>query len=46
VLIFIAFVFYVLVHVYLGTLGHTRMSHFKSMMTGYEDFEEEEAPAE
>jgi thiosulfate reductase cytochrome b subunit len=39
VLIFIAFVFYVLVHVYLGTLGHTRTAHFKAMMTGYDDVE-------
>ena len=46
VLIFIVFVFYILVHVYLGTLGHTRMAHFKSMMTGYEDVDEEEAAAE
>jgi thiosulfate reductase cytochrome b subunit len=30
-----------MVHVYLGTLGHTRMAHFKSMMTGYEDMDEE-----
>ena len=45
VLIFIVFVFYILVHVYLGTLGHTRTAHFKAMMTGYEDVDEE-APAE
>jgi thiosulfate reductase cytochrome b subunit len=45
VLVFIAFVFYILVHVYLGTLGHTRIAHFKSMMTGYEDVDEEEAKA-
>jgi thiosulfate reductase cytochrome b subunit len=43
VLIFIAFVFYILVHVYLGTLGHTRTAHFKAMMTGYEDVDEEAA---
>ena len=30
-----------IVHVYLGTLGHTRTAHFKAMMTGYEDMEEE-----
>lgn len=42
VLAFIAFVFYMMVHVYLGSLGHTRIAHFKSMMTGYEDIEEEE----
>lgn len=41
VLIFIAFVFYLLVHVYLGSLGHTRMAHFKAMWTGWEDVHEE-----
>ena len=46
VLIFIAFVFYMFVHVYLGSLGHTRTAHFKAMMTGYEDVEEEPAAAE
>jgi thiosulfate reductase cytochrome b subunit len=45
VLIFCALVFYLLVHVYLGTLGHTRMAHFKAMLSGYEDVEEEEAAA-
>ena len=45
VLIFIAFVFYIFVHVYLGSLGHTRTAHFKAMMTGYEDVEGE-TPAE
>ncbi len=39
VLIFIAFVFYILVHVYLGTLGHTRLAHFRAMMTGYDEVE-------
>jgi thiosulfate reductase cytochrome b subunit len=43
VLIFIALVFYILVHVYLGTLGHTRLAHFKTMVTGYEDMEDEPA---
>jgi thiosulfate reductase cytochrome b subunit len=45
VLVFIAFVFYILVHVYLGTLGHTRTAHFKAMMTGYEEMDDEEAAA-
>ena len=39
--IFIAFVFYLFVHVYLGTLGHTRLAHFKAMMTGYDEVEPE-----
>ena len=41
VLIFIVFVFYMFVHVYLGSLGHTRTTHYKAMITGYEDVEEE-----
>ena len=41
VLIFIVFVFYMFVHVYLGSLGHTRTTHYKAMITGYEDAEEE-----
>jgi len=43
VLIFIFFVAYILVHPYLGTLGHTRLAHFKAMFTGYEELEEDEA---
>jgi len=46
VLIFIAFIFYMFVHVYLGTLGHTRTAHFKAMWTGYEDVEAEPEAAE
>jgi thiosulfate reductase cytochrome b subunit len=42
VLIFIVFVFYLLIHVYLGTLGHTRTAHFKSMMTGYDEVDAEQ----
>jgi thiosulfate reductase cytochrome b subunit len=42
VLIFIFFVAYVLVHIYLGTLGHTPTAHFKAMFTGYEEVEEPE----
>jgi thiosulfate reductase cytochrome b subunit len=41
VLIFIVFVFYMFVHVYLGSLGHTRTTHYKAMITGYEDLEDE-----
>lgn len=39
-LIFIFLTFYVLAHVYLGTLGHTRIAHFKAMATGYEDVDD------
>ena len=41
VLIFIFFVFYLLIHPYLATLGHTPTAHIKAMITGYEDVEEE-----
>jgi len=44
VLIFIFLIFYVLVHVYLGSLGHTRAAHYKAMLTGYEDVEEVTEP--
>jgi thiosulfate reductase cytochrome b subunit len=42
VLIFIVIVFYLFVHVYLSTLGHTRTAHFRAMFTGYDDVEENE----
>jgi thiosulfate reductase cytochrome b subunit len=41
VLIFIFFVFYLFIHPYLATLGHTPTAHIKAMITGYEDVEEE-----
>jgi thiosulfate reductase cytochrome b subunit len=41
VLIFIFFTSYILIHAYLGTLGHTPSAHFKEMYTGYLDGEEE-----
>lgn len=41
VLIFIFFTSYILIHVYLGTLGHTPTAHFKEMFTGYMEVEEE-----
>ncbi len=46
VLIFIFLVFYVLAHVYLASLGHTRLAHFKAMVTGYEEVEEAAAETE
>jgi len=45
VLIFIFFASFILVHVYLGSLGHTASAHFKAMMTGYEEEFEEAPPA-
>ena len=43
VLIFIFFIFYMFIHPYLATLGHTPTAHIKAMVTGYEDVEEEPA---
>jgi len=41
VLIFIFFIGFIIVHVYLATLGHTPTAHFKAMLTGYEEVEGE-----
>ena len=45
VLIFIFFVTYILVHAYLGALGHTWSAHYKAMLTGYEEVEEHAEPS-
>jgi thiosulfate reductase cytochrome b subunit len=45
VLVFIFFASFILIHVYLGSLGHTASAHFKAMMTGYEEEMEEAPPA-
>jgi thiosulfate reductase cytochrome b subunit len=45
VLIFVFFVFYLLIHPYLATLGHTPTAHIKAMITGYEDVEDGEHAA-
>ena len=44
VLLFILFFGFLIVHIYLGTLGHTPMAHFKAMFTGYEEVEDEVQP--
>lgn len=44
VLVFIFFVSFVFVHVYLGSLGHTPIAHFKAMVTGFEEVEDESDP--
>jgi thiosulfate reductase cytochrome b subunit len=31
------FVLYLLVHVYMSTMGHTPLTHVKAMFTGYEE---------
>jgi thiosulfate reductase cytochrome b subunit len=43
VLIFVFFGFYIPAHIYLGSLGTTPATHFKSMVTGWEDEEGEAA---
>jgi thiosulfate reductase cytochrome b subunit len=42
VLIFIFFAGFIPFHMYLATLGHTRTAHLKSMLTGYEEVEDEQ----
>jgi thiosulfate reductase cytochrome b subunit len=39
VLLFIVFSGFIIVHVYLASLGHTPSAHFKAMITGYEEVE-------
>ena len=39
VLLFIFFCGFLVVHVYLATLGHTPLAHIKAMFTGYEEVE-------
>jgi thiosulfate reductase cytochrome b subunit len=41
VLLFIVFSGFIIVHIYLGSLGHTPSAHFKAMITGYEEVEED-----
>jgi Ni/Fe-hydrogenase b-type cytochrome subunit len=42
VLLFIVFSGFIIVHIYLGSLGHTRAAHFQAMLTGWEDVEHED----
>jgi thiosulfate reductase cytochrome b subunit len=41
VLIFAFFCGFIFIHPYLASLGHTRTAHFKAMITGYEEIDEE-----
>lgn len=41
VLLFIFFTAFILVHPYLASLSHKPFAHFKAMVTGYEDVEDE-----
>jgi len=43
VLLFIFFSAFIFIHPYLASLGHTPSAHFKAMLTGYEEVEEEPA---
>lgn len=43
VLLFIFFCAFIFIHPYLASLGHTPSAHFKAMLTGYEEVEEEPA---
>lgn len=44
VLLFILFCGFIIVHVYLASLGHTPSAHFKAMITGYEEIDDEHLP--
>ena len=41
-LLFIFFVAFLVVHIYLGALGHTPSAHYKAMFNGYEEVEDED----
>lgn len=41
VLMFIVFSGFLIMHLYLITLGHSRFAHIRAMLTGYEEIEEE-----
>lgn len=43
VLLFIFFTGFILIHPYLASLTHTPTAHFKAMLTGYEEVEDEPA---
>ena len=42
VLLFIFFSSFIFSHIYLSSLGHTPTAHFKAMITGYEEVDDEE----
>ncbi len=41
VLLFIFFVAFIIVHAYLGALGHRPAAHYKAMFSDYEEMDEE-----
>lgn len=44
VLMFIVFVGFLLMHLYLITLGHSRFAHIKAMLTGFEEIHDKPKP--
>lgn len=44
VLLFIVFTGFLIMHLYLITLGHTRTAHIKAMVTGYEEVPDSKTP--
>jgi len=42
VLLFVFFVFFILVHAYMGALGQKPSTHYKEMLTGYEEPEDQD----
>lgn len=44
VLIFILFTGFIFIHPYLASLSHTPWEHYKAMITGYEEVDDEPAP--
>lgn len=43
VVLFIFFIGFIMVHPYLASMGHTPTAHYKAMITGYEEVEDEHA---
>ena len=43
VIVAFAILLFVLIHVYMTTTGHTPFAHIMTMITGWEDLEEDEA---
>ena len=41
VVLFIFFIGFIFIHPYLASLGHTSLAHFKAMITGYEEVDDE-----
>jgi len=41
VVLFIFFIGFIFIHPYLASLGHTSLAHFKAMITGYEEVDDD-----